>query len=52
VLPVLEAGGAAVYVPYPLTWAHEAVPEAALAGRDFARIGHLRELPTWLEGPR
>jgi putative hydrolase of the HAD superfamily len=48
VLPVLEAGGAAVHVPYPLTWAHEEVPEDALAGKHFARLPHIRELSEWL----
>jgi putative hydrolase of the HAD superfamily len=48
VLPVLEAGGAAVHVPYPLTWAYEEVPEEVLAGKHFARLTHIRELSTWL----
>jgi len=48
VLPVLEAGGAAVHVPYPLTWAHEEVPEDALADKHFARLQHIRELSEWL----
>ena len=45
VLPVVEAGGAAVHVPYPLTWAHE---EAPAAGAGFATLGSLAELPGWL----
>src|SRR5205814_9450425 len=48
VLPVLEAGGAAVHVPYHLTWQHERVPDEALVGKDFARITCIRELPSWL----
>ncbi|HYR86037.1 MAG TPA: HAD family hydrolase [Terriglobia bacterium] len=48
VLPVLEAGGAAVHVPYPLTWVHEDVPEDALAGKHFACLTHIRELSAWL----
>jgi putative hydrolase of the HAD superfamily len=48
VLPVLEAGGTAVYIPYEITWAHEAVDEATLEGRPIVRLETLRELPGWL----
>jgi putative hydrolase of the HAD superfamily len=50
VLPVLEIGGAAVHVPYRVTWAHEDVPEDELRGRDFVRLDSMRDLPGWLEG--
>lgn len=46
VLPVLAAGGSAVHVPYPLTWAHEVVPAGAA---EFATLASLRELPGWLQ---
>jgi putative hydrolase of the HAD superfamily len=49
VLPVLEAGGHAVHVPYELTWSHEHVPEAALDGVTFHRVAHIRELPALLQ---
>jgi putative hydrolase of the HAD superfamily len=48
VLPVLDAGGAAVHIPYHVTWQHEHVDESALLGREFARLASLRELPAWL----
>ena len=48
VLPVLEAGGAAVHIPYHVTWAHEQVDAAALAGKEFAQLSGIRELPDWL----
>lgn len=48
VLPVLDAGGAAVHVPYHLTWQHERVPDEALVGREFTRLASIRELPSWL----
>jgi putative hydrolase of the HAD superfamily len=48
VLPVLDAGGAAVHIPYATTWAHEQVPEDAMAGRTFATLESIRELPAWL----
>ncbi len=49
VLPVLEAGGRAVYVPYALTWQHEHVEHDVLAGVHFHTIEHLRDLPPLLE---
>jgi putative hydrolase of the HAD superfamily len=49
VLPVLEAGGTAAHVPYPTEWIHEKVPEDALAGRSFARLESIRDLPRWLD---
>lgn len=50
VLPVLEAGGTAVHVPYQTTWIHERVSEQALHGKEFARLHSLRDLPDWLDG--
>jgi putative hydrolase of the HAD superfamily len=51
ILPVLDAGGAAVHIPYPTTWVHERVAEDAMAGRTFATLTSIRELPAWLSGP-
>src|SRR6266508_4326118 len=45
VLPVIEMGGRAVHIPYETTWEHEIVPEEELAGREFIRLAHIRELP-------
>ena len=50
VLPVLEAGGAAVHIPYHVTWQHEVVADEALVGKEFARLTGIRELPAWLAG--
>jgi putative hydrolase of the HAD superfamily len=49
VWPVLELGASAVYVPYPVTWAHEtaAAPPAGHAG--FYQIEHLGELAELLK---
>jgi putative hydrolase of the HAD superfamily len=45
ILPVLEAGGQAVYVPYENTWAHEnEVEEGVMQGR-YHTVEHLGELP-------
>jgi putative hydrolase of the HAD superfamily len=49
VLPVLEAGGAAAYIPYQLTSTHESVESAAPAGHArFAQLAGLDELPAAL----
>ncbi|MCS6938708.1 MAG: HAD family hydrolase [Roseiflexus sp.] len=48
ILPVVEVGGNAVYIPYHLTWEHERViDEGAIAGR-YATLSHISELPSWL----
>lgn len=47
ILPMLEAGGWAALIPYPLVWAHE----AANPPRDhprFRQLGHLGELMGWI----
>ncbi|HEX6096553.1 MAG TPA: HAD family hydrolase [Thermoanaerobaculia bacterium] len=48
VLPALDAGGLAVHIPYETTWAHERLDEEALAGREFAVLERISELPDWL----
>jgi putative hydrolase of the HAD superfamily len=50
VLPALEAGAHAVYVPYDTSWVHERVPDEAIAGVQFHRVDHIRELPELLRG--
>ena len=52
ILPVLEAGGHAVYVPYEVSWVHERVSDEALADVQFHRIAHIRELPELLQSLR
>ena len=49
ILPVLEIGGYAVYIPHELTWQHEHAdpPPAGLPG--FYQLESLRSLPTLLE---
>lgn len=49
ILPALEAGAHAVYVPYDITWIHEQVPAGALADAQYHQIAHIRELPTLLQ---
>ena len=45
ILPVIEAGGHAVHVPYAISWVHERVPAEALRDVHFHEIAHLRDLP-------
>lgn len=49
ILPVLALGASAVYVPYPLTWAHEVVDPPPAGQPGFYEIAHLGELPRLLE---
>lgn len=46
ILPVLELGGQAAWVPYHVTWAHEVVD--GTTRRDYHELSTLRELPTLL----
>lgn len=48
VLPVLEAGGHAVHVPYEICWVHERVSAEAQAAAHYHEVRHLRELPALL----
>jgi putative hydrolase of the HAD superfamily len=45
ILPVLELGGHAAYVPYHVTWAHEEIAEETMQGRAFHRLESIRALP-------
>jgi putative hydrolase of the HAD superfamily len=49
ILPVVQAGGHAVYVPYTMSWIHERVPDEALIDVRFHEIVHIRELPQVLD---
>ena len=49
ILPVVQAGGHAVYVPYAMSWIHERVPAEALIDVRFHEIAHIRELPAVLK---
>jgi putative hydrolase of the HAD superfamily len=53
ILPVLEAGGHAVYVPYEITWVHERVAPEAMAETinhtQYHHVTHIRELPAVLQ---
>lgn len=48
VLPALEAGALAVHIPYEMTWAHEHLDGEMLAGKDFAVLERIGQLPEWI----
>ena len=48
ILPMLALGGMAVYVPHPLTWAHEAA-EAPLGNDRFFELEHIGLLTELIE---
>ncbi len=49
ILPVIEAGAKAVFVPYETEWFHERVSDEELVGNHFGRIETMLELPAWLK---
>ncbi len=49
VLPVLEIGGSAVYIPYTHTWAHERVADAAIPETGYFELEHLGQLPALVD---
>ncbi len=50
ILPVLELGGRAVYVPYQFTWQHESAEPPPDGTPGFHQIDNLGRLPALLEG--
>lgn len=49
VLPVLEAGAHAVFVPYAMSWVHERVAREALADVHYHEVAHIREVTPLLQ---
>jgi putative hydrolase of the HAD superfamily len=45
ILPVLELGGSAVYIPQELTWAQESAELPPAAHPGFHQAEHLGQLP-------
>ena len=48
ILPILEMGGTAVYVPYEIDWAHEHGSKPG-SSPSFHEMTHLGQLPGWLK---
>jgi putative hydrolase of the HAD superfamily len=49
ILPVLSLGGTVVYIPYHITWQHEAAEIPASGTPRFHQLEHLGQLPSLLE---
>jgi putative hydrolase of the HAD superfamily len=49
ILPVLEAGARAVYIPYETEWFHEMVSDDELREKEFITLKNITELPQLLE---
>ena len=49
ILPALELGACAVYIPYPTVWQHEAAAAPAPGTPRFYQLEHLDQLPGLLE---
>jgi len=49
ILPVLELGGSAVYVPYAITWQHEVVDPPPNGRCGYYALDHLGQLPGLLD---
>jgi len=49
VLPVVALGGHAVYIPYPLTWAHETIAPEMAGDHRYHTLEHIGLLPALIE---
>lgn len=49
ILPVVEAGGRAVYIPYHYTWAHEIVSPPSVEYAGYVELDHVGLLPGWID---
>lgn len=50
ILPVLQAGGNAIHIPYGTAWQHESVPDSALIGYEYLTAESIREVPELVDG--
>jgi putative hydrolase of the HAD superfamily len=48
ILPVLEIGGHALYIPYHITWAHEEISAEEENEHDYFQLEHIGQLPALL----
>lgn len=49
ILPILELGGQAAYIPYELTWLHEAADLPSVGTPGYHQLAHMGQLPALLE---
>jgi len=50
ILPVIQLGGWAIHIPAELSWSHEHVDADGTLGDRCFELGHLRDLPTFVDG--
>lgn len=50
ILPVVALGACAVHIPYPITWAHEAVPVQSGEASGYVELEHIGLLPGLIGG--
>jgi len=48
ILPVVAAGGHAIYIPYHTTWIHETVDDLLPERDGYHQLDHLGQLPAWV----
>ena len=48
IIPVLEIGGHAAYIPYHITWAHEEITAEQESEYDYFQLEHFDQLPALL----
>lgn len=51
ILPVLEIGAYAIYIPAAITWQYEQVPEAEIVDKHFLRLDNICQLLDHFETP-
>lgn len=49
ILPVIEIGGQAVYIPYVQTWSHEKIVDPEAQNSEYIQLEHLGQLPVFIE---
>ncbi|MBN1148913.1 MAG: HAD family hydrolase, partial [Anaerolineales bacterium] len=48
ILPVLDIGGTAIYIPYDSTWVLEHLDDAIVAHYDYHQLEHIGQLPDYI----
>ncbi len=48
ILPILELGGRAVYIPYEFTWPHEHIDDQVIPGDGYYELETLQQLPAFI----
>ncbi|HVH63184.1 MAG TPA: HAD family hydrolase [Candidatus Dormibacteraeota bacterium] len=49
IVPVVQLGARAIYIPYEVTWHHELVPEDVLPANGWRKVERIADLPSVLD---